>query len=79
MSVSKNVTVVTLEDSDYLDHAFQWGHEDATEGRDQRGSTYFAMFSPAWVSYNDGFLAGAQMLYSVTGTVRHVWIPEVTA
>lgn len=61
------------------DIGYRFGFEDATEGRDQQGSAFFPMRSPAWVAYNEGFLAGAQMLYSVTGKIRPVFMPEVTA
>lgn len=61
------------------DTGYRFGFEDAIEGLDQQGSMFFPMRSAAWNAYNEGFLAGAQMLYSVTGKIRPVFMPEVTA
>jgi len=64
---------------DAADTGYHFGFEDATEGNDQRPSAYFIPNDTAWNAYNEGFLAGAQMLYSITGEVRMVWLPEVSA
>lgn len=67
--------VTNIPDQPVTETAYSFGFEDATEGNPQQGSRYFPICSPQWDAYNDGFLDGAQMLYSLTGKARHVWMP----
>lgn len=69
-------TPINVSIQDITELAHSWGFEDACEGSPQRGSVHFPIASPAWEAYNEGFLEGAQMLFSVTGITRHVWIPQ---
>lgn len=61
--------------ADLLAQAHAFGHEDATEGRDQQGSRYFVMGTPAWHSYNHGYAAGCAILALLTGVERPCWLP----
>lgn len=55
--------VVVVQESDGLDMAWTWGHEDATEGIDQRGSWYWWPGTQLWHQYNAGYTAAvAKML-----------------
>lgn len=56
-----------------LDHAAGWGREDATDERDQRGSAYFPIGSPAWHAYNEGYAEGCAILAILTGRQRPVF------
>jgi hypothetical protein len=68
--------IINVSIQDITETAYSFGFEDATEGNPQQGSTYFPLCSPQWEAYNEGFLDGAQMLFSLTGVARHVWIPH---
>lgn len=68
---------VNFDASDLLEQAHAWGHEDATEGVDQRGSAFFFLGSAAWRAYNDGYAAGCIALAVLTGEQRPFWQPEV--
>ena len=61
---------------DITAQAHTWGFEDALAGMDQRGSQFFLIGSPAWDAYNTGFAEGNQMVYSLTGIQRFVFIPQ---
>lgn len=64
--------------TDLLEQAHAWGHEDATEGNDQRPSQFFHFGSAAWDAYNHGYAAGCVALAVLTGEQRSYWLPEVT-
>lgn len=61
--------------ADLLDQAHDFGKEDATEGRDQRGAAYFALGSQAWHAYNEGYAAGCIAVKLLTGKARPYWLP----
>lgn len=61
------------------DLAHAWGHEDATEGHDQRGGAYFPIGSAAWHSYNEGYRTGCLLAAALTGQSRTYWVPVMGA
>lgn len=63
----KNV-IVNVTISEFLDHAFAWGKEDALEGNSlYTGLNYFPLGSLAWQSYVDGHKAGTALKAILTG------------
>lgn len=58
LSVIENVVNQENQHDDITDMAGRWGKEDATEGNDMRGSVYFSLNTPEYVSYNDGYQRG---------------------
>jgi hypothetical protein len=52
-------------DADLLDKAFSWGHEDATERIDARGSVYFV--GVALENYNEGYATGLEVRQKLEG------------
>lgn len=67
------VTVNPVVDAtiDATDTGHRFGYEDATEGRDQCGSAYFVMGTPAWSAYNEGYKLGCIHLAVLTGESRN--------
>lgn len=57
-SVNQSPEIVNVNDIDLLMVAHQWGKEDALERREQRGSIWYLIHSPAWESYNCGYEQG---------------------
>ena len=66
--LTDNAVVVNVAISEFLDHAFAWGKEDALEGNSlYTGLNYFPLGSLAWQSYEDGYKAGVALKAILTG------------
>lgn len=57
---------VVLVNGDFLDLAFAWGKEDATEGKDMGGSEWF-LAGPALDAYNAGYGEGLELRRKLEG------------
>lgn len=67
IAVKPSFEVVVIDDSyeAMLKMAFDWGHEDGTEGVDMRGSEYFS--DEMLDSYNSGYQAGVDLRRELEG------------
>lgn len=60
------VLVIDNSNEAFLDQAFDWGQEDATERIDMRGSDSFD--GVALACYNEGYQAGLDLLLELEGS-----------
>jgi hypothetical protein len=67
---SVNSVAVADATLDATDTGYAWGYQDATEGKQQCGSAYFPMGSPAWAAYNEGYKTGCIHHEVFTGVAR---------
>lgn len=49
------------------DLAHAWGLEDALEGLRPRAADYFCLDTPQWTAYAEGYQAGIELLFRLTG------------
>lgn len=58
---SQKITVVqfVVADTDGLEQAFEFGKEDALEGKQPEGSLIYEVGGVYWKQYNDGYLVGS--------------------
>lgn len=50
------------------DLAHAWGLEDALEGLRPRAADYFWSDTPQWTAYAEGYQAGIELLFRLTGS-----------
>lgn len=50
------------------DLAHAWGLEDALEGLRPRPADYFWQDTPQWTAYAEGYQAGIELLFRLTGS-----------
>lgn len=69
-NISVNSFAVVDATIDATDTGYTWGYQDATEGKQQCGSAYFPMGTPAWAAYNEGYKTGCLHAEVFTGISR---------
>lgn len=69
-NISVNSFAVADATMDATDTGYAWGYQDATEGKQQCGSAYFPMGTPAWAAYNEGYKTGCLHAEVFTGVKR---------